>query len=137
MVNVGTWVTTTATHTFDLIRDWSGGRNPLKVFEQGDIQGNGISESSGQNIHKFKLVIEFNTDDVLGLTALEKWNAFDNHVKDDNNKQGTLLIRLDNQEIDFTGKIHRYNYKWTASFPDIVIVTIAFTEETKGSIVTD
>ncbi len=142
MVGVGTFVTSgpTVTHTFDTIRDWTGGRNPLKVFEQGDIQGNGISESSGQNIHKLKLVIEFKTDDTYpasGQTALEKWNAFDDHVQDINNKQGVLTIRLENQEITFTGKVHRHTYKWPVSQPDIVIVTIAFTEETKGSITTD
>ena len=122
---------------FDSILKWLPNRSPSKVFEQGDIDGNGVVETSGASLLKMKLTIEIKSSDTE--TALELWDRLDDFVADNNDIQQTLSLTFDYtvpQTITFIGKATKgAPSDFTQGDPEGFTFSMNFSVETKGAIV--
>lgn len=123
---------------FDAISKWDPARAPTKPFEMGDIDGNGVVETSGASILKMKMTIEIKSISG-GKTALELWNDLDDLIADSNDEQMTLSITFDYstpQTITFIGKATKgVTSGFIEGEPEDFLFSLGFSVETKGAII--
>ena len=95
------------TITFDVVSTIRPSRGMSRVFEMGDLEGNGIVESAGISILKVKVSYDFIDDQ--SKSAFEKWDEFDSLIQDHNEEQMTLTWYIDtslgNKKIAMQGKV--------------------------------
>lgn len=125
---------------FDAVIKWVPTRTPSLPFEQGDIDGEGVVETSGASLLKLKITVEMKTDTTQ--TALEKWDELDDFIAQYNDEQQTLSLTFEyqsphsDQTITFTGKASKgVGADFSAGDPDEFSFSLGFTVETKGAIV--
>jgi len=139
----GSISTASTTINFESIKKWQPARAPSKSFEMGDIDGDGVVETSGASLLKHKITVELKTDDTFptsGKSALDKWNDLDDLIKDENDVEQTLTIVFHydggDQTITFVGKAAKgYSAGFDEGAPDYFTFSLSFSTETKGAIV--
>lgn len=126
----------TTTITFDAVTRISRQRDVTKVFQQGDLDGNGVVETAGTSLLKIKVSFELKSD--ATTSAIEKWDEFDTLIKDQNDKSMRFSVTYEtaigNKTQTYDGKITGLATDDTEGDPDLVTGTFAMTVETKGTI---
>ena len=135
--------TATTQIDFDAILKWQPSRAPSKPYEMGNIDGDGVVETSGASLLKHKVTVVVKTDDdfpTSGLSALQKWDVLDDFIAEESTVDQTLSLTFNyqggDQTITFVGKATKgYTSGFDAGDPDEFTFTLGFSTETKGAIV--
>ena len=118
----------TTTIVFDAVRKWQLSRKVENVFKKGKTDGTAVAKSAGVSLLETKVTVHF-TSDSGGSSALQKYWAFDDLVRQNNDQQMRLTLTVGGVDKVFDGKIEAIAADWTAGEPDLVLCSFSFIVE--------